>query len=364
MCNVEYKKSIIESTINSAKLYNINDSQNNFDNINDFIENIDEQLNDDFLNIMQMNETEQSKFIINKIESKVKILKFLWKNLNKQMQDFNFYLLNLYQSMQQLSKSFELINQKLNENEHLISKLSDYSEQNKEKLIHENDKFAENLDQIKNIQLRLNSYQPLIEDMNFKFNNLKENLMQAQSPIMLIENKYNDLNKRWSALNNLINEKYNNLYNLIEISGADIFIKLSESVQTPWQRGISNVNKLPYYINHATETTTWEHPKMSDLYKSFNNLNDIKFSAYRTSMKLRTLQKRLWLDLVDINDAINAFEKHGLKDNINERNIEINKIILCLNTLFQPASKQHSQIINIVHAVDLTLNWLLSVYDP
>ena len=103
---------------------------------------------------------------------------------------------------------------------------------------------------------------------------------------------------------------------------------------------------------------------MNDLYKSFNNLNDIRFSAYRTSMKLRTLQKRLWLDLVDINDVVNAFDKHGLKNNINERNIEINQIILCLNSIFQSSSKQHSQILNLVHAVDLTLNWLLSVYDP
>jgi hypothetical protein len=27
--------------------------------------------------------------------------------------------------------------------------------------------------------------------------------------------------------------------------------------------------------------------------RSFSNLNDIRFSAYRTAMKLRTLQKRL-----------------------------------------------------------------------
>lgn len=46
--------------------------------------------------------------------------------------------------------------------------------------------------------------------------------------------------------------------------------------------------------SHASEITSWDHPKMIDLYKSFTNLNDIRFSAYRTAMKLRTLQKRLW----------------------------------------------------------------------
>ncbi len=44
--------------------------------------------------------------------------------------------------------------------------------------------------------------------------------------------------------------------------------------------------------------TSWDHPKMIDLYKSFTNINDIRFSAYRTAMKLRTLQKRLWRNLI------------------------------------------------------------------
>jgi hypothetical protein len=133
--------------------------------------------------------------------------------------------------------------------------------------------------------------------------------------------------------------------------------------------------------------TSWDHPKMIDLYKSFTNLNDIRFSAYRTAMKLRTLQKRLWrktfgdilclglviyffvlinlflkVDFVDINDAIDAFDKHGLKVQ-NERNLDTTQIIQFLNRLFQPAVKQNSQLIDLVLAVDLTLNWLLCVYD-
>ena len=106
--------------------------------------------------------------------------------------------------------------------------------------------------------------------------------------------------------------------------------------------------------------TSWDHPKMIDLYKSFTNLNDIRFSAYRTAMKLRTLQKRLWLDFVDIGDAIEAFESHKQ----NEKNLDTIQVIQCLNKLFQPAYKQNPQLIDIVLAVDLTLNWLLSVYDP
>lgn len=66
---------------------------------------------------------------------------------------------------------------------------------------------------------------------------------------------------------------------------------------------------------------------------------------------------------MDINDAIEAFDKHGLKGQ-NERNLDTTQVIQCLNKLFQPAVKQNSQLIDLVLAVDLTLNWLLSVYDP
>ena len=69
------------------------------------------------------------------------------------------------------------------------------------------------------------------------------------------------------------------------------------------------------------------------------------------------------VDFVDINDAIEAFDSHGLKGQ-NERNLDTTQVIQCLNKLFQPAVKQNSQLIDLVLAVDLTLNWLLSVYDP
>ena len=77
-----------------------------------------------------------------------------------------------------------------------------------------------------------------------------------------------------------------------------------------------------------------------------------------------TCLSRLQVDFVDIKDAIEAFDKHGLKSGQNERNLDTTQVIQCLNKLFQPAYKQNPQLIDLVLAVDLTLNWLLSVYDP
>ncbi len=42
------------------------------------------------------------------------------------------------------------------------------------------------------------------------------------------------------------------------------------------------------------------------------DLNIIKFSAYRLAMKLRAVQRKLRLDLLDIEVAHRGFEEHGL----------------------------------------------------
>lgn len=70
------------------------------------------------------------------------------------------------------------------------------------------------------------------------------------------------------------------------------------------------------------------------------------------------------MDFVDIKTAIDAFDKHGGLKGQNERNLDTAQVVQYLNRLFQPVVKQHGQLIDIVLAVDLTLNWLLSVYDP
>jgi hypothetical protein len=47
------------------------------------------------------------------------------------------------------------------------------------------------------------------------------------------------------------------------------------------------------FFSHQLETTHWDHPKMIELMNSLSDLNEVRFSAYRTAMKLRTVQKRL-----------------------------------------------------------------------
>ncbi|MGH0117485.1 UNVERIFIED_CONTAM: hypothetical protein FKN15_078179 [Acipenser sinensis] len=135
---------------------------------------------------------------------------------------------------------------------------------------------------------------------------------------------------------------------------------LRASVQGPWERAISP-NKVPYYINHQTQTTCWDHPKMTELYQSLADLNNVRFSAYRTAMKLRRLQKALCLDLLGLLAACEAFDQHSLKQN--EQLMDILQIINCLTTIYDRLEQEHNNLVNVPLCVDMCLNWLLNVYD-
>uniref|UniRef100_A0A8D2JIH5 Utrophin n=1 Tax=Varanus komodoensis TaxID=61221 RepID=A0A8D2JIH5_VARKO len=95
-------------------------------------------------------------------------------------------------------------------------------------------------------------------------------------PSLKISRQLDDLNMRWK---------------LLQVSCA-LFQLIRTSVQPPWQRSVSH-NKVPYYINHQTQTTCWDHPKMTELFQSLADLNNVRFSAYRTAIKIRRLQKAL-----------------------------------------------------------------------
>ncbi|VDQ09777.1 unnamed protein product [Trichobilharzia regenti] len=68
----------------------------------------------------------------------------------------------------------------------------------------------------------------------------------------------------------------------------------SHSVRLPWERCVHpSGTQVPYYKNHETQETQWDHPILCDLMKSIKQFNTVRFSDYRTSLKLRRLQKEL-----------------------------------------------------------------------
>ncbi|KAK7893275.1 hypothetical protein WMY93_022427 [Mugilogobius chulae] len=161
-----------------------------------------------------------------------------------------------------------------------------------------------------------------------------------------------ELNTRWELLQVSISEHLQQL--------TDAHKEYMASVESPFEQGVSP-NNVPYYINHQTQTTCWDHPKMAELYQSLADLNNVRFSAYRTAMKLRRLQKALCLDLLGMPTACEVFDQHGLKQN--EQLLDISQLVTCLTSLYQRLEQTHSHLVNVPLCVDMCLNWLLNVYD-
>lgn len=124
---------------------------------------------------------------------------------------------------------------------------------------------------------------------------------------------------------------------------------------------ITSAKMREHLRGHQTQTTCWDHPKMTELYQSLADLNNVRFSAYRTAMKLRRLQKALCLDLLSLPSACEAFDQHNLKQN--DQLMDILEIINCLTSIYDRLEQEHSNLVNVPLCVDMCLNWLLNVYD-
>lgn len=226
------------------------------------------------------------------------------------------------------------------------------------------DSLPENIERVKEFQEEIALIQEDVTHMNQLASTFGPHDVQL-SPSNL--ERIDDLNTRWRLLQISITEHLKQLTDAHRDFGL-----LHGSVESPFEQGISP-NNVPYYIKekagpdqrtealHQTQTTCWDHPKMAELYQSLADLNNVRFSAYRTAMKLRRLQKALCLDLLSMPTACEVFDQHGLKQN--EQLLDISQLVTCLTSLYQRLEQSHSHLVNVPLCVDMALNWLLNVYD-
>ena len=93
------------------------------------------------------------------------------------------------------------------------------------------------------------------------------------------------------------------------------------------------------------------------------DMNTVKYSAYRLALKLRRVQQRLCLDLLDLEAAVLGFDMHGLTPDRHDMAIEIPEMILILYSIYETLDQEEPEEIEVPLCVELCLNWLLNVYD-
>ncbi|XP_014894652.1 dystrobrevin alpha isoform X14 [Poecilia latipinna] len=96
------------------------------------------------------------------------------------------------------------------------------------------------------------------------------------------------------------------------------------------------------------------------------DLDSIRLSTYRTACKLRFVQKKCNLHLVDIWNVIEAFRENGLNTMDLNCELAVARLEVVLSTLFFQLNKRMptTHQINVEQSVGLLLNFLLAAYDP
>ncbi|XP_063307492.1 dystrobrevin alpha isoform X17 [Pelobates fuscus] len=96
------------------------------------------------------------------------------------------------------------------------------------------------------------------------------------------------------------------------------------------------------------------------------DLDRIRLSTYRTACKIRFVQKKCNLHLVDIWNIIEALRENSL--NNLDPNVELNvaRLEAVLSTIFYQLNKRMptTHQINVEQSISLMLNFLLAAYDP
>uniref|UniRef100_A0A3P8RXL2 Dystrobrevin n=1 Tax=Amphiprion percula TaxID=161767 RepID=A0A3P8RXL2_AMPPE len=96
------------------------------------------------------------------------------------------------------------------------------------------------------------------------------------------------------------------------------------------------------------------------------DLDSIRLSTYRTACKLRFVQKKCNLHLVDIWNIIEAFRENGLNTMDLNAELSVARLEVVLSTVFYQLNKRMptTHQINVEQSISLLLNFLLAAYDP
>ncbi|KAF8787274.1 Dystrobrevin beta like protein [Argiope bruennichi] len=96
------------------------------------------------------------------------------------------------------------------------------------------------------------------------------------------------------------------------------------------------------------------------------NFDIIKFATYRTASKLRFIQKKTNMHLVDIWNIIEAFRENGLNALDSRLELTIPRLETLVHSILYQLNKRLplSQQIDVEHSSAVLVNWLLATYDP
>ncbi|XP_033237276.1 dystrophin isoform X15 [Drosophila pseudoobscura] len=347
---LEDKRPIVESNLTSGRQYIANEAA--------VSDTSDTEANHDS-DSRYMSAEEQSRELTRSIRREVGKLSEQWNNLIDRSDNWKHRLDEYMTKMRQFQKILE----------DLSSRVA-LAEQTKNSWLSPVSvgEANEQMQQLQRLRDKMTTASALLDDCNEQQSFFTANQVLVPTPCL---SKLEDLNTRMKLLQIAMDERQKVLCaagaqqahengddgrNTSNSGTIGPLPNLGQSVKPPWERATTAAN-VPYYIDHERETTHWDHPDMIELMKGLADLNEIRFSAYRTAMKLRSVQKRLALDRITMATACESFDRHGLRAQ-NDKLIDIPDMTTVLHSLYVTIDK-----IDLTLMLDLAINWILNVYD-
>ncbi|XP_039490404.1 dystrophin, isoforms A/C/F/G/H isoform X15 [Drosophila santomea] len=364
---LEDKRPIVESNLTSGRQYIANEAA--------VSDTSDTEANHDS-DSRYMSAEEQSRELTRSIRREVGKLSEQWNNLIDRSDNWK-HRLDEYMTPQSVSVVSEILIsntlKKMRQFQKILEDLSSrvaLAEQTKTSWLPPSSvgEANEQMQQLQRLRDKMTTASALLDDCNEQQSFFTANQVLVPTPCL---SKLEDLNTRMKLLQIAMDERQKVLCQAgaqqTHENGDDgrttsnsgtigPLPNLGQSVKPPWERATTAAN-VPYYIDHERETTHWDHPEMIELMKGLADLNEIRFSAYRTAMKLRSVQKRLALDRISMSTACESFDRHGLRAQ-NDKLIDIPDMTTVLHSLYVTIDK-----IDLTLMLDLAINWILNVYD-
>ena len=138
-----------------------------------------------------------------------------------------------------------------------------------------------------------------------------------------------------------------------------------------WNRSVTS-NYIPYYVtispSEGLARSSWLHPLLAQFMDSFPLLEErVRYAAYRTAFKLRSLQTLTRLSRLHLSSFFQALSQHKLLLPTAPYFLSPLQLEALLATAFSKSNfsgMEGSRAQVIADSTELSLNFLLSCYDP
>ncbi|GFN95203.1 dystrophin [Plakobranchus ocellatus] len=130
-----------------------------------------------------------------------------------------------------------------------------------------------------------------------------------------------------------------------------------------WEQKV-NSNGVIYYVNDELHKTSWNHPYLDKVFKDLAFLfAEIKYAAYRTALKLRTLQLQFGLEKITVQGLKETFLLGSEGDGDETEPLTYEQMLLLIEKSLLSSRGLNTGEENVSQTADLILNFMANIYD-